>query len=79
MVNNIGQYFRSKLTFRIDDSTFKEGMEYQLVDVIEEEIFTLYIFKGGYIYGDYDNEFRNHFIQTEEDRIRALNKILYED
>tara|TARA_R110000772_G_scaffold9601_2_gene31420 strand:+ start:3537 stop:3773 length:237 start_codon:yes stop_codon:yes gene_type:complete len=78
-MDNIGKYFKSKTTFTLEDSIFLKGSEYQLVDLIEEEIFTLYIFKGGLMYGDYDNEFKDNFIKIEDERIRNVNKILYED
>ena len=79
MEDNIGTFFKSKSTFTSEDSIFIKGSDYQLLDVIEEEIFTLYIFKGGFMYGDCDCDFNEHFIKAEDMRIRNLNKILYED
>ena len=77
--NIIGKYFKSKTTFSTEGNIFLKGTDYQLLDVIEEEIFTLYIFKGGYMFGDYDNQFKERFIDIDEQRILNLNKVLYED
>lgn len=77
--NNIGKCFRSKSTFYSEDTIFMKDTIYQLIDIIYEEVFTLYIFKNGLIYGDYDKEFKERFIMTEDERIRNLNKILYEE
>tara|TARA_R110000772_G_scaffold81439_1_gene173191 strand:- start:3556 stop:3801 length:246 start_codon:yes stop_codon:yes gene_type:complete len=77
--NIIGKYFKSKSTFTAENSIFLKGSEYQLLSVIEEEIFTLYIFKDGLMFGDYETEFKDYFIKTEDERIQTVNKILYED
>lgn len=79
MNNDIGKYFKSKTTFTSEGNIFLEGIDYQLLEVIEEEIFTLYIFKGGKMFGDYNSNFREKFIKSEEHRIQNINKVLYED
>jgi len=77
--DDIGKYFQSKTTFESENNIFLKGTDYQLLDVIEEEIFTLYIFKGSMMFGDYDMEFKDKFIKVEDQRTQMLNKILYED
>lgn len=81
MNNNIGKYFNPITTFRSEDSIFTKGVRYKLIDIEQHEILTLYIFEGGLIYGTIKgvDNFRDKFIMSQENRLRKLNKILYED
>lgn len=78
----IGEYYKSKSTFKVESNKFLKGVDYQLVDIIEEDYFNLYIFKsknGQQLFGDFDDEFDNKFILLKEERAKNINILLYED
>jgi hypothetical protein len=87
--NNIKEYYKSLSTFCLESNKFKEGVNYLLKDVIDEGIFKLYTFielddykipvSGELLmFGDYDSTFSSFFINLKDDRIRNINKLLYE-
>lgn len=78
----IGKYFRPKKNFKCEEFIFNRYNEYKLVDIMDVGSYTLYLFEGGNIYGEYDNgieKFRDIFSTIQEDRIKIVNKLLYED
>jgi hypothetical protein len=79
----INKYYRSLSTFDVEDNTFKKGIDYQLVDVSREEGFNLYFLKNPFgkilIFGDLEFNFEENFRLIEEERVRLINTLLYED
>ena len=78
-----GEYYRPLSTFRVEDNTFKKGIDYQLVSIEMNEEFTLFVFiddkQESLLFGDYEDNFNDRFKLSREERVKLINTILYED
>ena len=73
----IGGKYKCEKSFLSEETLFEKNKEYVLIDLVEEESFTLYIFNNSHLFGDFDNDFNNHFISIDRERIRNLQKVVF--
>lgn len=72
-----GYTYRCQRSFLSEDMLFEKDKEYILKDIINEELFTLYVFEGNILFGDFDNDFNEYFISAERERVRNLQKVIF--
>lgn len=77
-----GQFFKSNATFSCEEYFFEKNEHYKLVDIIDDiRSYTIYIFSNGNMFGEHENsekKFKDRFSTIQEDRVKTVNRLLYE-